>query len=462
MAGILVASAILLGVLLRDARIGWYALPLLVAGVGAALVYRTSMRTAALALLVLGAIALGAWRTRPVDLPPLPAALVAARSFEGKVLDVPRRGAESTQARIRLQTPASATIDVSLPSYPTVSQGDLIQFSGDLDTSSSRPRVIARQLAIRGSAATGPQRLRTRFLDTVEQRLDESVPQPAEALATGVLLGDDGAMTDSTRAAFRSAGLSHITAVSGWNVALVAGLFVVVGQRLRLDRRLWMSTALAGVWAFALIVGLQGSVSRAAVMATLFLVASWRGRPSDALSSVLWATALMIIIEPSMQHDIGFQLSVAATLGIVLGMPYLDRAAWLVESLAVPAIAEVSVAPLLLYHFGSFSLVSPLANLLVGPLIPPVMFGAMAVVIASLIHPVLASAVGILVGIAGRLVIGVAEWAASISWASGTVPSLNWGDTVVAYTLLGALYLALAWWRRRSRAVHALALSSAD
>ena len=132
-----------------------------------------------------------------------------------------------------------------------------------------------------------------------------------------------------------------------------------------------------------MFAGASPSILRAAVMASVVLLARESGRSGSAATGLALTVAGMILVDPATVNDVGFQLSVAATAGLLVWSArvgawfdaHLPRRtpAWLRESLAVSMAAQAATLPLILFHFGSLSLVSPLANLLIAPLVAPAM-----------------------------------------------------------------------------------------
>lgn len=454
MTGAGLGAALLLGFLIRDLHSGWAAVPLVLAAVVAGVMLLPDRRGRIAVIVAAGLLTFGAWLAGvsppAADLPP---ELAQSKRFTGVVLDAPRRYPSGTYARFEVRDPGQAILSTRFPSYPEVRQGDVVRVYGSATPHTSgidEPRYLTSNgaigdlwgywLTIEDSEATTAQRLRDATTESFAWRIRRAIPEPAGTLATGLLLGNDDAMTRATRDAFRSAGLSHITAVSGWNIAVIAGLFAAVGTGGLIDRRLQLIAAIAGVWAFTYLVGSPPSALRAAVMGTVYLLAHLRGRPKDTLTALVWATALLVVITPPIRFDPGFQLSVAATLALTAAVPYLESRRWLVLA-GIPVAAEIAVAPLLWHHFGAYSLISPLANLLATPLVAPAMAGAALVVAASFVHPFLAAMVGLIAWVPGRLIIAITELAAGIQWASGTTIALGTNGVIIAYALLLGLYL---------------------
>ena len=451
MTGIVLASAFLLGILVRDAGAGTIALPLL--AVTAVLVVVFPRRQSRLVVAALALIVLGFLRATPAPaVTSLPAVVGEASVFHGVVVDPPRRFPDNTRATLQLDQPAAATVAARFPPSFDVRQGDVVRVDGRIDgRDEDAPATLwISAAAVERNEASPLERVRSRLADTIGNPVRRNVTAPAGDLVLGVMTGDDNGMTPPVRDAFRAAGLSHLTAVSGWNVALVAGLFATIGAG-RLPLRLWIAGSLVGIWLFAFLVGMEPSVRRAALMGSLYLVARLLGRPGDVLTALAITTAAILATTPLLRFDIGFQLSVAATFGIVLGLPHLVGRPMAVQVVAVPFVAEVAVAPLLLYHFGSYTLLGPLANLVVAPVIPSLMFGGILVVLASFASPLLAAVVGGLTWLPARFVVLVAEQTASIDWASGLMPELPWTWLVATYSAFIIGWCGLEWRRMASR-----------
>lgn len=223
-----------------------------------------------------------------------------------------------------------------------------------------------------------------------------TVPEPEASLAAGILLGVRAGIDPAIRDAFAIAGLSHVVAISGWNVAIVVVLLGGLTKPLR--RRTGpvvpALVAMAAVAGYVVLVGASPAVVRAALMAGALVGARLAGSPAHAASALMGAVLVMLLLTPGALWDVGFQLSALATGGlIVLGAPIEGRLgrwpAWIRTPMALTVAAQLATLPVLLATFGQVSLVAPLANVAVVPLIPAVMAGA-----------ALASVIGGLAGLA--------------------------------------------------------------
>ncbi len=212
---------------------------------------------------------------------------------------------------------------------------------------------------------------------------------PAErALFTGFVLGDDRDEPPDLVDDFRASGLSHLTAVSGENLAFLMVLVGPVLRRLTLLPRFAVTIGLIG-W-FALLTRFEPSIVRAAAMAAIAATATVLGRPASTVRLLALAVTLMILIDPLLVWSVGWWLSVGATAGIaVLAGPLaarLPRPRPLAQALGVTVAAQVGVAPVAVTAFGSIPVVSVPANLLAVPVAGPLMmWGLPAGVVAGLV-----------------------------------------------------------------------------
>ena len=229
-----------------------------------------------------------------------------------------------------------------------------------------------------------------------EELLNRVLPEPYAALANGMLLGIEAGIPGELYEKFNLTGTSHVIVISGSNVALVTGALMALGFWL-FGRRGAVWPTLVGLALYTLLVGGDAAVMRAALMGGLFVVATVLGRQSTALVSLAAACWLMTLWDPLMLWDVGFQLSSAATLGLILMGPALTesyRSFWdrlgnrlrrrrplpdisvsdflkpnsvgdlVRDGLLMTVAASITVFPLIVYYFGRLSLISLLSNLL--------------------------------------------------------------------------------------------------
>jgi competence protein ComEC len=215
--------------------------------------------------------------------------------------------------------------------------------------------------------------------------------QPIDrALLAGFLLGDTRGVPDELTEQFRLAGLTHLTAVSGENVAFVLALFAPLLRRAGLRGRVVIAVVV--LVCFGTMTRWEPSVLRAIAMAMVGLLAGALGRPTTGVRVLVLAATGLLLIDPFLVHQVGFVLSCGASLGIaLLARPITARLpgpGWMREVLGVTAAAQVGVAPILIPVFGSMPLVALPANLVAVPLAAPLtMWGLVAGVAGGLARP---------------------------------------------------------------------------
>ena len=289
-----------------------------------------------------------------------------------------------------------------------------------------------------------------------ERALTSGLPPPQGALARGMVLGQDGALTAGVRDDFRATGLAHLVAASGANVLLLATLVLAIGGALGLglSARLWLTMAL--IAAYVPLAGAGPSIQRAGVMGAAGVLAALAGRPASRWYALLLAAAITLIWSPRAAEDPGWQLSFAAVLGILACVrtmtARLRRARvprGLAEALAITVAATLATAPLIALHFERLSLVSLPVNLLAAPAVAPVMWlGTIAGALGQ-VAPWLAAPVAAITALPLGYLTWLAERAAALPYAEFEVASPGPLGVVALYAAGGAG--ALIWWRTRAR-----------
>jgi competence protein ComEC len=294
-----------------------------------------------------------------------------------------------------------------------------------------------------------------------ERALGSGMPAREAALARGFVLGEDDRIDQATVEDFRRAGLSHLLAVSGQNVALLAllamPLLAALGMPLR-TRIVWI---VAAIVVYVPLAGGGPSIVRAGVMGAITLLATLAGRRSSRLFALALAAIATLAIDPGIGADIGWQLSFAAVLGILALARPLRRAVAgrfgsrglpgaLAEGVAVTVAATLATAPLIAFHFGQLSTVSLAANLLALPAVAPAMWLGMLSSIAGQVPGFPASLPNALAAPLLAYIAAVASWCAGPRWAflevSLSLPGLFASYAVLAISVLLAPLLL----RRRS------------
>lgn len=227
---------------------------------------------------------------------------------------------------------------------------------------------VGRITDVRASSnplVTGGNLIRT----SVRARYDGS--HAADGLLAGFLTGDTDLMSVIDDENLRRAGLAHFVAVSGSNVALFLIIWWFVTAPLSIRPRLRVVVGFVGLVLFSVITRWEPSVIRASVMASVPLAGGWFGIPVDPWMALGTAVTLLILVSGDLVSSVGFQLSVAATAGVLVGIHTARhrRPKWVWVPLLTTVGAQVAVAPIILSVFGTIPLAAPLTNLIAGPIV---------------------------------------------------------------------------------------------
>lgn len=265
-------------------------------------------------------------------------------------------------------------------------------------------------------------------------------PAREASLLAGILLGDESGLSENMKTAFNNTGTRHIIAISGFNISIIAGLFLALfGRWLGARRGVWLAGL--GVALYTLLVGADATVVRAAVMGILGLIALRTGRQTYALNTLGFTAAVMALVNPLVLWDIGFQLSFAATLGLILySEPLRVRAdQWInihlqsdwAKLLSRPMndyvlltiAAQLTTLPILLYYFQRLSIFSLPANILILPMQPALMvLGGLSMLVGLILLP-LGQLIGFLAWALAAYTIRIVDFFAALPWSSQTLTS---------------------------------------
>lgn len=299
--------------------------------------------------------------------------------------------------------------------------------------------------------------------DGIHTALYRHMPYDAAAMAEGIMLGRRGNLSVSVANAFRASGVYHLLAVSGTHLAILTSAMVFILQKVRCSRRLTALLTMVFVLLFMALCGFTASVTRAGVMTLIVLSGRLFRRRSDGLNTLGFAVAVMLLCDPFCAYDIGWQLSFAATLGLLLFEPVwereitrrLSRVAPRIRAVLTPLSTAVGVtlsatmatAPLTAWHFGGISAVFLFSNLLCVPLASILLLLMFAAVLTVWLAP-LSDMLFFVGGHLSRFLTAYTTRLASLSVAQVTA------DGFVTVWLLALLVaLVYGYCRRRMRGV---------
>ena len=334
-----------------------------------------------------------------------------------------RVAVDSIQVSGGARLPMQGVMQVQTYRFPVINYGSRLRVTGILETppegeTFSYRTYLARQgihslmslpnVTILGENGGNPlYQAIFSFKSRAQATIAQLIPDPQAALLTGILLGNDNGLPPELDEAFRLTGMTHIIAISGFNIAILVAILVRLAEPF-LSRRGAVIFALVGISLYTVLVGADASVVRAALMGSIYLITSrWLGRPNFAYASLLLAGFVMTAIRPFTLWDVGFQLSFAATLSLMLyadpltqwvrrGLQRWLTSDWveqvmgvLSEAVILTIAAQILTLPLMVGYFGQLSLISLLANALILPVQPAVMIWGGLATLAGLVMPIL-------------------------------------------------------------------------
>ena len=360
------------------------------------LIWLNQMRSSVLKIICIGSLLLLRWYFLPSPLPTEWRSESEVR-YTATILD----GVEHTDTKTTVR---SGIWDIRIRGYTKIIPGSRVKFEGVVEPKMMLGKVtkivmvepsfeVVQHTRCVGSFHTGCVRIilgewREKWVSTLQKNL----PEPMASLAAGILLGVQSKMPQDFYQALVNTGTLHIVAASGYNVSIVAEVLMkVVGGVV--SRGLAIGLGIAGIVMYVLIAGGSASVVRAGIMGSLTLIAYYFGRPTEA-RRLLWVTGgIMLLINPLMLVDIGFQLSFVATAGLLYLEPWIERlhsgsvealhsgSVWdqsglrkfLANYLYPTLAASIATLPVIWWHFGRVSWISPLVNIFILPIVPLIM-----------------------------------------------------------------------------------------
>lgn len=284
------------------------------------------------------------------------------------------------------------------------------------------------------------------FKQYIAQTIQRLWPEPYASFMSGLLYGYRGGL-GTLNDTFSRTGVTHIIAISGYNISIIATILLSLLISLRIKRQYAFWVIVVAIIIFVLFVGANASVVRAGIMGVLVLVARQMGRSAHLRNILILTAATMVLVNPYiLLWDVGFQLSFIATMGLIYLAPKIEpycqripKILGIRESVVATFSATISTLPLIMFQFGQVSVVSPIVNILILPIIPFIMsVGALATVAAIVYLPV-GTYIAYIAWGAMRYVIAVVEWFGSFSFAAISV-EISLIFVCISYAILG-LYM---------------------
>jgi competence protein ComEC len=342
------------------------------------------------------------------------------------------------------------------PGFGELAAGRPARFSARVGAPLRRDLTVA-MLSARGPPTVGEASAVQRAAQGVRSEFGTAaraaLPPDQAAMVPALVLGDTSTLSGRTVDDFRTAGLTHLTAVSGANVTIVCGAMLLAAGLI--GPRPAVALAALALLGFVILVQPSASVLRAAVMGAVTLLAVVSHRRRQAIPALSGTVIALMIATPELAVDVGFALSVSATAALVVIAPVWSRRlvnrGWpkpLADAVCVAVAAQLVTAPLVAGISGRFSIVAVLANLAVTVVIAPITVIGTAAAFLAAMWPAGAQLLLRFTGPEVWWLLAVARWAAGVPGASVAVPSGVSGVIVVGGATLAAV-AAIAWWRCR-------------
>lgn len=386
--GVLIGAGVVAG-----AWLGPVAIPILLIIALVAALIRGQVRIPVLAVVVV-ATAIGVYRGSNHAPDEVPLALEASVGGVGKLVSLPSPSRAGDRVLFHVETirSASSVLEPSnfiamlwLPEDAEVALGDRLSVTWTIEDAAGIAPGFASYVRSRGAQAVGyvstigdiesggswTSRL-VAMRRTLSTRFGSVLPGDTGALASGIASGDDSGLSDATDEAFLRTGTSHITAVSGSNVSMLLALWNLMVRPGRFRRTVLVQVAIiATIWFYAVLVGLEPPAVRAALVASLGLLASRGGRHPDPMTLLFLASAAMVLWDPQTTRMVSFWLSFVASAALIGRLPTDSGEGWLANAWAVGTsvlFAYVATLPIVLAVFGTWSVSAVVANAILAPL----------------------------------------------------------------------------------------------
>lgn len=335
--------------------------------------------------------------------------------------------------------------------YPEYFYGQDVQLNGTLEVGASNlfeKQYLANFPTIEIVKRDGETRELVRLINRlaslrrrVEKLFCGYLEEPLGGLVSGIVLGSRSGLPTDFSQKLRETGTIHAVVASGQNIALLIWLLTgLFGLWVKRSETIFLTATVIG--GYVLMTGAEPPVVRAAVMAGVVTLARQGGRDEQAGRALVIAIGLMLLFQPRLVADLGFQLSVAATAGLTWLVPVLAKfkplvgGSFVMEAMRCTLAAQLAVTPLLLVSFGNLSVVAPLVNGLVVWMTAPVMVLGLFSGLTGLVLPVVGQVIAWIIWPLAKIFVVVVEAFAELSYAQTQLKGFSWAWVAGYYAVL--------------------------
>ncbi|WP_265444568.1 DNA internalization-related competence protein ComEC/Rec2 [Acetivibrio straminisolvens] len=292
--------------------------------------------------------------------------------------------------------------------------------------------------------------IRERIVNVINQ----SLPPQQAGLLNGMLIGYREGLSKEVEDAFSNSGLTHLMAVSGANIAFIMLPLIFIFKKLKFRQNIYNIIIIGILVMFTFITGFEPSVLRAVIMAIIILVGQILKRETDIFTSIAFAAILLLLLNPGSLFNIGFQLSFAATISLVLFYSNLKNMLsfgflpeFITDVLASTLAAQIGVLPITVFYFNKISLVSILSNLIVAPIVEFITIMGSLMALLGQIHIIFSVLIGFCNNALLSFVLFVTKTTAELPYSVITVSTPSIALVIVYYIVI----LFLFWYRPKHK-----------
>lgn len=312
-------------------------------------------------------------------------------SFETAILSQPQAiGSQQVFTAIYQNQSANWRIKIATSRFPEINYGDFVRISGRISNKDHGLLMYFPKIEVINDSSNVLQS-GLRSINILRQKLisifSKTLPSPSSSLLLGIIFGIKEQMPKDFTNNLRTSGVFHVIAASGMNVTLVGG-FISTFFAFFLRRQIAIGLSILGIIFYAILAGLEPSIIRASIMGIFVFSAQILGRQTLAINGLVLAGFGMLFIDPTLLSDVGFQLSFAATLGILYIKPIFETKNGAVSEILTTITAQIATLPILLANFGLYSIYSVLINALVLWTVPILMMiGGIGAILSFILVP---------------------------------------------------------------------------
>jgi len=380
--------------------------------------------------------------------------------FNGKIIKEPDVRATNTKYTIQTE---EGRILVTTGVYPEYEYGDVLEIKGELEIPTvfedfNYKNYLAKDgiyyvfyypkiKVLEKNKGNFIYQAIFKFKNKIKQGIEKIMPFPEVSILQAITLGYKQALSDETKETLNITGIRHIVAISGMHIVILSWIIMYLLIGIGLWRTQAFYFAIALMILFIIMVGAPASAVRAGIMAGILLLGEKIGRLRNSGRIAVFAGSIMLAFNPLLlRYDVGFQLSFLAVLGIIYIKPIFDK--WIekwqkkqeisstLQIITMTLAAQIATLPILIYNFGRISFISPLANVLIVPLLPFIMSLGLAFNIGTIIWPFLGKILVWPLYIGLAYITHLTNFLSQIPFAAKEIINVHWAWLIGYYILL--------------------------